>query len=147
MEVSILSDTNNAVANRREVAFSVIQESSTVSKEEIKKEVCKRLNLSPEATIVVEVKQEFGVKRSSGMLHSYKSKEDLERMEPKYLLARLTKKTKKESGEAPKEEKRAEAAPEAKKEHKEKKEEAKEEKKEAKEEHKEHKEKKEEKKE
>lgn len=125
MDVSILSDTNNPVVDRREVRFSVVEDDRTVSKEEVKKEICKQLNMSPDFTIIVEIKQEFGVRRSSGLAHSYKSKEALERAEPKYLIARLAKKNAKKEGgaeaaaapaEAPKEEKKKE-----KKEHKEEK--------------------------
>ncbi|HUC39050.1 MAG TPA: hypothetical protein VL944_02880 [Candidatus Acidoferrum sp.] len=113
MEVSILSDTNNAVMNRREISFSIVQDDRTTSKEEIKKEVCKKLGLSPDTTIVVEIKQEFGVRRSTGRAHSYKSKELLEKEEPKYLLERLAKKEKKEA--APEEKKEEKPKAEAKK--------------------------------
>ncbi len=114
MEVSILSDTNNPMMDRREIAFSVVQDDRTSSKDEIKQELCKKMNLSPESTIIVEVKQEFGMKRSSGMAHSYKTKEQMERSEPRYLIARLTKKGKKEA--APKEEPKKEEKKEEKKE-------------------------------
>jgi small subunit ribosomal protein S24e len=139
MEVSILSDTNNPVMNRREINFSVVQEGKTASREEIKTEICKKLNLSPDATIVTQIDQEFGVRRCSGTAHSYKSREILEKAEPRYLLARLTKRAKKgEAGAAaPQGEKEApkEAKEEKKEEKKEHPKEAKEQKMEEKKEH------------
>ena len=99
MEVSILSDNDNKNAGRREVSFLVVQDDKTASKEQIKQELCKRLNLSPEATIITEIRQEFGMRRSTGMAHAYASKEQLERSEPRYLLKRLSKGEKKEGSE------------------------------------------------
>lgn len=120
MEVSIMSDTNNPVMDRREIKFSVVQEGKTASRDEIKTEICKKLNLSPDATIITEIDQEFGVRRCSGSAHSYKSKEALEKAEPRYLLARLVKRDKKkEAPQEPKEEAKAEAPKEAKEEKKE----------------------------
>ena len=101
MEVTVVSDSNNAMLGRREITFSVAQDDRTVSKEELKKELCKKLNLAPELTVITRIDQRFGARQSRGAAHSYKSKEDLERMEPRHIIARLTKKEKKgEGGEA-----------------------------------------------
>ncbi|HVC58326.1 MAG TPA: hypothetical protein VND15_02525 [Candidatus Acidoferrales bacterium] len=88
MELKILSDKQNTLLKRKEVTFSITHESSTMSKAEILKEVSKKLSLNPESTIVINVNQHFGEKTSTGVAHSYESKQDLEKVEKKYLLKR-----------------------------------------------------------
>lgn len=135
MDISIQSDTNNRMLQRREIGFVAVQEAGTPRRDELKKEICKKLSLDPDSTILVEVNQEFGMRRSAGIVHSYKSKEQLMKAEPKYLTERLAKSGKKEGSkeagpaagqpkeEAPKKEgkqeggaKSEEAPPEGKKE-------------------------------
>ncbi len=100
MEISIQSDTNNPMLQRREISFVALQDSSTPPREEVKKEICKKLNLDPELTVLVAVRQEFGLKRSSGKVHTYKTKQQLEASEPKYLMARFAKKAAKKEAAA-----------------------------------------------
>jgi small subunit ribosomal protein S24e len=92
MEVKIISNNENKLLNRKEITFSVDQDSSTATRESLTKDICKKLNLSPEATIVVRIDQGFGSKESTGIAHSYASKEMLEKYEPKHLLTRISKK-------------------------------------------------------
>ncbi|MGD0729485.1 MAG: hypothetical protein ABR981_05405 [Candidatus Micrarchaeaceae archaeon] len=109
MEMKILSNNENKLLNRKEIKFWVLQDSSTVRKEDIKKEICKKLNLSPENTIVVRIDQGFGTKESSGIAHSYETKELLEKYESKRLQARIAKKAaKSEKKEEPKQEEKTE---------------------------------------
>jgi ribosomal protein S24E len=102
--MSILSDEENKTLNRREIEFAVVQEASTESREEIKIELCKKLNLNPDCTVISTIHQEFGMRRSRGTAHSYKSKEEMGKTEPKYLIDRLSKKNKDGSGAAKPEE-------------------------------------------
>ena len=92
MEVNIVSDRENKPLKRREIEFSVDQEGGTPKRDELTREVCKKLNLNPDSTVVVKVDQGFGRKRSTGIAHSYASREALEKTEPKHLLARISKK-------------------------------------------------------
>ncbi len=132
MEINILSDNDNKNVGRREISFSAVQDDKTASKEQIKQELCKRLNLNPDSTIITEIKQEFGMRRSTGIVHSYGSKEQLEKAEPGYLIKRLSKGEKKEGAEQkeekPKEAKGKQEKMAGKKEEKSEKKEAKEEK-------------------
>ena len=101
MEISIQSDANNPILQRREISFVALQDGSTPPRDEMKMEICKKLNLDPELTVLVEIKQEFGLKRSAGKVHTYKTKQQLEASEPKYLMARFAKRAaKKESAAA-----------------------------------------------
>lgn len=112
MELVITSENDNKLLNRKEIRFSVQQEGATLKKEEITKEICKKLNLSPEATIVVKIDQGFGKKESSGIAHSYKDKEALKKYEPEHLLKRISKKAGgAEGAEEPKQEEAKEEKP------------------------------------
>ena len=114
MELKVLSNVENNLLSRKEIVFSVVQESSTVSKNELVKELSKKLNLNPEGTIIIKLDQSFGVKQSMGLAHSYKSKDLLEKYEPKHLISRLTGKKEKKA-EQPKPEPKAEEAKEKEK--------------------------------
>lgn len=104
MELKIESSKENKLLNRKEITFTVEQDSSTAKRDELTKELCKKLNLNPESTIIVRIDQGFGRKESSGVAHSYQSRELLEKYEPKHVLARrLGKKPAKEvAGAEPK---------------------------------------------
>lgn len=91
MDITITYDRENKVLNRREIGFSIDKQSGTPNKSEISKEVCKKLNLDPECTVVVKVDQEFGRKTSTGIIHSYESKELLQKHAPKHILDRSSK--------------------------------------------------------
>lgn|SRR5580692_8849967 len=91
MEMIITSDSENKLMERREISLTVDHEKGTPKKEELVKELCKKLSLSPESTIIVKIGQAYGTKQSSALAYSYKSKEILEKREPKHLLARIAK--------------------------------------------------------
>jgi len=96
MEMRITSDKENKLFNRREISITVEYDKGTPKKEDLARELCKKFNLSPDSTIIVNMEQGFGRKESTALAYSYKSKELLERYEPKHLLARLAKKKGKE---------------------------------------------------
>lgn len=92
MELKIVSSNDNKLMSRKEIRFSVDQDGSTASRDMLTKEICKKLNLNPDFTIIVRIDQGFGKKESTGTAHSYDSKEMLEKYEPKHLLTRIGKK-------------------------------------------------------
>ncbi|MGC8669939.1 MAG: 30S ribosomal protein S24e [Candidatus Micrarchaeia archaeon] len=106
MDIQILSDKENVYLKRREVQFSVVSEGPTASKSELLKELCKKLNINPDFAIITKEMQDFGIGKSSGILHAYQSKEDIAKYEPKHIIARSGKKQegeKKAEGESSKE--------------------------------------------
>lgn len=109
MELKITANTENKLLNRKEITFMVEQDNSTAKREDLTKELCKKLNLNPDSTIIVRIDQGFGRKESSGVAHSYQSKELLEKYEPRHVLAKVGKKAAKQEGAEPKAE---EAKPE-----------------------------------
>jgi small subunit ribosomal protein S24e len=108
MELKITSDSENKLLGRREIIFSVEQENSTPNKIVLAREICKRLSLNPESTVVVRIDQGFGRKESTGFAHSYENKQEMEKHEPKHLITRINKKSGAQAAEgAPKAEEKA----------------------------------------
>ena len=95
MDIEIKNDRNNAVMNRREVEFFIIQDDKTPSKEDVKREICKKLNLNPEFTVVVSIGQTFGTRQSVALAHSYPNAETMKRQERGYLFERVEAKARK----------------------------------------------------
>ena len=100
MEINIVKDSKNAVADRREIEFTITQEDRTPSKAEVSKELCKKLNLSPEATVVVKMGKEFGTRMPRAIAHSYQNADALKKSEPAFLFERVAKKAKKAAAAA-----------------------------------------------
>ncbi len=116
MELKITEDKDNALLERREIEFSVEGEEKTPATAEVKKALCKKLNLSPDMTIVTSISQRFGMRRAECTAHSYKAQGMLERAEPAYLLEREKKKAGKPKAGEPAEAAEQPASAEAKKE-------------------------------
>jgi len=100
-----MNDNNNSVIGRREIEISIVQTDKTPSRDEVKKEVCKKLNLSPDSTIVVNLNQSYGLRQCSALVHSYPNSGSMKKFEHAYLFERRERKEKKaaakgEGGEA-----------------------------------------------
>jgi len=91
MEIKISSDNNNKLFKRREIGFMIIGEDKTPSALEVRKELCKKLNISPDATLIKELEQAFGEKLCKGIAVSYESAEALQKNEQKHKLGRRAK--------------------------------------------------------
>ncbi|MDE1860157.1 MAG: hypothetical protein KGH72_00380 [Candidatus Micrarchaeota archaeon] len=107
MEIRIEQDTNNKLLGRREVHFTATYGDKTPSKAEVKESICKKLNMDPEATEVVKIKQLYGNKSSSIVVYGYETKELMQKMAPKV----KEKKAKAGGKEAPKKAEEPKAAP------------------------------------
>jgi ribosomal protein S24E len=88
MELKIISKTENKTIGRTEIEFSVFSDSQ-VKRDEVKAELCKSMNASPNSTIIVSVNSGFGSRMNTGTAHSYRNEDDLKRYENKGLLERL----------------------------------------------------------
>ena len=73
---------------RKEIEFSVFARRG-VKRDELKAELCKKLNISPASTIIVRIDSGFGSKMSTGIAHSYANEETLKKYESRRLLERL----------------------------------------------------------
>jgi len=120
MDIKINKETENKLLNRKEIVFTISSKGKTPDKEDLKVEVCKKLNLSPDLTVVVKINSVYGSSENEVLVHNYATKEAMG-IEKKYLFARVAKKGEKaaknaaaakpaeaEAAPAPKEEKAAE---------------------------------------
>ncbi|MCL5679840.1 MAG: 30S ribosomal protein S24e [Candidatus Marsarchaeota archaeon] len=91
MEIKISSDKENKLFKRREISFLVLGEEKTPSAMDVKRELCKKLNISPDATLVKELYQAFGERLCNGTAVSYENAESMAKNEQKHKIARRSK--------------------------------------------------------
>lgn len=103
MEIKVLDDVENKLLGRREIRFLATYDGKTVSTEEAKTDICKKIGLDPGNVVVNKIDQRFGLRQSIIKAYSYQSKEAMERYERKYLTKRLGKKGGGKAAEAQKE--------------------------------------------
>lgn len=122
LEIKVDSDTENKLMGRREIAATATYTGSTPSRDIIKQELCKKLNLKPDSTAVVRISQIYGTMSSGIILHGYSTRETMLAFEKEGRKKDDAKaKEQKPAAEKPaeeKEEKKAEAKKEEKKEEK-----------------------------
>ncbi len=99
MDIQIEKNTENKLFGRREILFSLSYAGATPKKDEIKQELCKKLSLNPEFTIIIKINPLFGTTVSEALAHSYSSKEGMS-VEQSYLSERSNKKEKKAKQQA-----------------------------------------------
>ncbi len=112
MELKTTKETENKSMKRRDIEFYIMQDDRTPTKAEVKTELCKKLNLNPDATAIVRIDQSFGAKQCTGLAHAYADAKSMKQFEQPHLAERGMEKKKKEGGqkEEAKAEKPAEAA-------------------------------------
>ncbi|BCS91323.1 MAG: 30S ribosomal protein S24e [Candidatus Micrarchaeota archaeon] len=88
MRIEILEDTKIDALNRRQIRLKVTDITSTVARADLHKELCKKLALNPEATIITRIDQLYGKREALAIAHVYNSKEELLKIEPKHILKR-----------------------------------------------------------
>ncbi|MFP3278263.1 MAG: 30S ribosomal protein S24e [Candidatus Micrarchaeota archaeon] len=110
IDIIVKKDIENKLLARREILCDAVYSESTPSREKIKEEVVKKLNLDPKLTVVAKINQLYGITKSEVSVYSYKNEEAM-KIEPKFRLERVSKKKASEQQEQAK----AEAASEEKK--------------------------------
>lgn len=83
INIQVVADKENKLVHRREINATAQYQGKTPSREEVKQQLCKQLNLSPESSAIVAINQVYGNMSSTIVLHSYKTKEAMEAMEQK----------------------------------------------------------------
>lgn len=71
-------------------------EGKTPSRQEFRKEIAANLKAKEELVIIKNINTEFGYRMAKVLVHVYKKKEDIEAVEPKYVMKRHEVKEKKE---------------------------------------------------
>ena len=97
MKIKIIEKKTNKLLDRLEVKFEVDSEAETPKRMELKSKLAALINYDENLVIVTGIHQETGIKRSKGVAHAYTTKENLERVEPNYLVKRNTPKTEEKS--------------------------------------------------
>jgi len=75
IDIIVKKDVENKLLARREILCDAIYSESTPSREKIKEEVVKKLNLDPKLTVVVKINQLYGITKSEVSVYSYKNEE------------------------------------------------------------------------
>jgi small subunit ribosomal protein S24e len=101
MDFKIIKQDKNALFDREDITFKAIGTGATPTRQEVKDIIAAKIGKKSENIAVTNISSEFGKDTIRGVAHIYKSKEDLERKEPKHMVKRNTPKPKKDT---PKEE-------------------------------------------
>ena len=107
MDLKISKQNKNTLFDREDVTFTLSNTGATPSRLEVRDLLAAKTGKSAETIAIIEINSEFGKNAATGTAHIYKSKAELEKKEPKYIIKRALPKEKKEK-KAPSEE----AAPE-----------------------------------
>ncbi|MEM2937453.1 MAG: 30S ribosomal protein S24e [Candidatus Bathyarchaeia archaeon] len=103
MEVKILSETENPLLNRKEIAFKVEhdQTGSTPPRTEVKEAIAKALKTDSNLVFIKKIETKTGTRKAVGIANVYDSVEHAKLIEPEYVIKRNmpTEKPEKEEGE------------------------------------------------
>ena len=82
MEINVTNQTENKLFDRKEICFNAVYKgNATPSRETVLEEICKKLSLNPELTVVTNITQAFGNNTSSVTVYSYSKKETMAHIE------------------------------------------------------------------
>lgn len=79
LELDIKNDSENKLLNRREIVFEVSYLGKTPTRIEIKEAICKKLNLNPDMTNVININQVSGRQLSNVLVYYHSDKDDVKR--------------------------------------------------------------------
>ena len=83
MEIKVIEERENKIFGRKEILIEASYDEQTPSRETVKEEVCKKLNLNPDSTLIVGINQLSGSKKSEIRVQSYSNKERMKLFEKK----------------------------------------------------------------
>jgi len=96
MKIEIIKDEKNMLLNRRDVAFNIISEGTTASRENVKNMLVAILDAKPELMVLDRMNTQYGTQDILGYARLYDDLQQLQAIEPDYMIARNVAK---ESGE------------------------------------------------
>ncbi len=88
MDVTIISDNQNALLNRRELKFKVVFSGATPSRKTIHAKIAAMMNVSKDVLVLDSFANKFGTSEFIGTARIYQDKADLTAIEPPHLMAR-----------------------------------------------------------
>jgi len=88
METNVLSKKENPLFARTEITAEVKFQGKTPSRKEIMGGIADKIGTKPELIAIRKIEQIFGSKELKITAHIYKTKEEMEKTEPKYIFSR-----------------------------------------------------------
>ncbi len=88
MEITITSQTENVLLNRKEIGFTITFTGATPSRRMVHAKLAAMLNTPKDQLIIGTLRNRFGMTQISGDARVYASAEYLKKIEPEYLLKR-----------------------------------------------------------
>jgi ribosomal protein S24E len=104
MDFKITKDEKKPLLNRRELSARLGYEARTPSRNDIRKELAKKLNVKEELVVVKRITPEFGARAAKLEIDVYDDEKAMNSIEPGYMIKRHSPGEKKESAEKKKEE-------------------------------------------
>ena len=96
MKIKIVEKNQNKLLDRLEVNFEIEYPQETPKRLDVKAKLAALINYDEKLVIIKGIHQETGKKRSKGVAHAYTTEENLNRVEPAYLIKRNSKQAPKE---------------------------------------------------
>jgi small subunit ribosomal protein S24e len=89
MEIEVEKDTTNPLLKRREIYIRLkYQNEPTPSRNSVREKVAGLFNADPNRVVVSYIKPQFGMGEAVSYIKIYDTPEDLQKTEPKYVIAR-----------------------------------------------------------
>lgn len=112
MNVNVISKTDNAVLERKEIHAEISFDGPTPSRSDLRQAISSKVGANPDLLVLREVNNSFGRQSVKVVAHAYSNKEKLMEVEPEYIRKRdsVGQEPKKEEAK-PAEEKKAEEKP------------------------------------
>ncbi len=105
MNLEIIDKKQNPVLSRIEIKATIGFEKATPSNDEVKKEIASKLKADEKLVVIKGIYTDFGITKADVNAYVYKTKKDLDKIEPK----KKEKKEKKPKAEKPAEAQKKEA--------------------------------------
>ncbi len=96
MKIEIIKDEKNVLLDKRDIVCNVISEGTTTSRENVKNMLVALLDTKPELMILDRMNAQYGSQDIRGYARLYNDLQQLQAIEPDYMIARNAAK---ESGE------------------------------------------------
>ena len=97
MKIKIVEKKTNKLLDRQEVKFEIEAEQETPKRFDVKSKLAALLNHDENLLIITGIHQQTGSKLSHGTAHAYSSLENMQKVEPPYLIKRNVPKEKEQS--------------------------------------------------
>lgn len=99
MEIIIKSDNLNKLLSRRELNLLIKYEGATPSRMEIKEKLAALINVDLDLTLIQKISSKYGQEEANCIAKVYFNRDQLEKIEEKYIISKNNKKIESEEKE------------------------------------------------